>query len=365
MINTHIEEISTNLTRDVYNSNATNNHFEYIQPAIITISIRENNSPKKSRHMDLNISFQLIAHNSSYPSVSYIATSDICNGIYDIVMNIKSNICNVFDYTLTNNTKCISYNSIATSTINDTSELIFSNVGAGSYKFDVTNSDNKQYCLFEIIEPSLCSVSLISNVFYLRCNGDKIGIIKAVIHINNSNKWRTGTITHEYMWMIQNDTKYNYLDPSTKTISQNEVWSDISTLTNMEAGKYIVNVRQICTSINKIVTYSSVITDTIEICQPKQLHIKLYPNTCLNLTHYGDISGKIRFWTTGGTLPYEFLLFKYEDNGTLLKVDTYNTYDSVSGLKAGVYKMVLIDYTKCEKSIDFEITQPLELSAQL
>ncbi|MCX6257465.1 MAG: SprB repeat-containing protein, partial [Bacteroidia bacterium] len=129
------------------------------------------------------------------------------------------------------------------------------------------------------------------------------------------------------------------LSVSGGTSSYFYLWSDGSTtqnLINIPAGTYTVTITD---------NYSCTRILSRTITQPSQINIT---GTVLNVSCYGESTGAINLFVTGGTAPYSY---NWSD-----EVTSKNRADMVAGL----YSVIVTDANNCIKTSDFTVTQPVE-----
>ncbi len=140
---------------------------------------------------------------------------------------------------------------------------------------------------------------------------------------------------------------YNSFDGSLSVVGsgglQSLLWSNGDTtaiVAGLTAGNYSVTVTSEvgCTSI--------CVTELIE---PEQLAIELV--VAQNPICYGKDSGIIEFASTGGTLPYTYIL-----NDSVI-----GSHAIVTGLKSGDYTIAVQDTNGCSSELQFSLEDPIQL----
>lgn len=122
-------------------------------------------------------------------------------------------------------------------------------------------------------------------------------------------------------------------------------------LANLTPGTYVVTVTDSngCTPVNNPKTASYIIT------QPPILAVSLVGQ--VNVKCYGDATGAIIVSTTGGT-PFPGSKYNYAWTGPN---GFSSTSQNLTGLFAGIYDLVVLDQSSCQKTLRVTITQNDEI----
>ncbi len=129
-------------------------------------------------------------------------------------------------------------------------------------------------------------------------------------------------------------------------------WSNGSTFedqTQLGAGTYTLTVTDAdnCTTV----------FPTFEIEEP-DLPILEPALQVIDASCFGAVDGKALSLATGGLAPYSYL---WQRDGQTIP----GSVDSVTNLRAGTYKMVVVDQNECRKELSFSVGQPDSLSVQI
>ncbi|MBW8060587.1 MAG: hypothetical protein FVQ78_09800, partial [Solirubrobacterales bacterium] len=191
------------------------------------------------------------------------------------------------------------------------------NLYSGSYTITVTDSngciDSAVAAVSDLGAPAI----VIDSTNNISCNGGFDG----AIYISASG----GTLPYSYLWSIGDTTE------------------DIDTLT---AATYNVTLTDSngCNAVESII-----------LSQPADILLTMIVDS--NVTCNGGADGGATVTLSGGTSPYDYSWSS--GDSTLGTADTFN---SVSGLAAGTYTVVVTDTNGCIDSILVTITEPLVIT---
>ena len=259
--------------------------------------------------------------------------SDVESGLYSVTVTDVNTCSNDTAISLSNlnagiiqvvsqmNPSCFGYNdgSIAITMNGGTPEFTYywsdqndsainPNLTAGTYYVTVTDAYNCDvYGEYTLIEPE--KLKSTKSVYNVKCNGGSDGSI--TVNVTG------GTNGYTYTW---NNTSDN-----------------VSTLNNIEAGKYILNVTDanLCS-----------LKDTFFIKEPRAISID-YVSVDVSCSERND--GSIAVSVDGGVKPYS------------LSWDNLTVTDSIlKYLKPNVYTLTLTDSNNCEKSITIDVNASTE-----
>ncbi|MBL4655033.1 MAG: T9SS type A sorting domain-containing protein [Bacteroidia bacterium] len=191
---------------------------------------------------------------------------------------------------------------------NSDSSSFIDSLYAGTYIVSVINSDN---CLnidsITILQPESISVDVILND--ISCKGFNDGSISVSVY--------GGVSPYEYVWSNGDS---------------------VPDLLNLPPGNYILTVID-NNDCSKNRNYNIDEPDTLDVLA-----------TVTNILCYGDSSGSIKIYTSGGTTPYQY----FWSNG--------DTIDSLSNLKFGSYTITITDDNKCISTKSDSVAQPQNLA---
>ncbi|WP_343328811.1 PKD domain-containing protein [Polaribacter staleyi] len=119
--------------------------------------------------------------------------------------------------------------------------------------------------------------------------------------------------------------------------------SSATTITNLEAGDYMLTVRDDTT-----VPF----TQTYTVTQPGFLEITTDLKT--NISCFAGNTGRINVSISGGTAPYTYNWTTTDGSGIVLNAEDQNT------LTAGTYNLEIIDVNNCTTSTSFTLSQPIK-----
>jgi outer membrane protein OmpA-like peptidoglycan-associated protein len=164
----------------------------------------------------------------------------------------------------------------------------------------------------QIVEPPLLVASL-QSYNDINCNSDKTGAVTVRV--------TGGTLPYKYKWS-SGDTTLN--------------------LTNVAAGNYNFNVTDAGGCIQAV---------KATLAQP--LKIDHAVKTIANVSCFGEKTGAIDIAVSGGVGPYTY------------KWNTGATTQDIESMGAGKYSVQIADSKGCSKTLEAEITQPVELNVKM
>ncbi|MEO1417119.1 MAG: gliding motility-associated C-terminal domain-containing protein [Bacteroidota bacterium] len=113
---------------------------------------------------------------------------------------------------------------------------------------------------------------------------------------------------------------------------------------SLRAGTYIFSVQD---------DSSCITTQPIEITEPDTLTLDI--GEAVDILCFGDSTGSIALFTTGGTQPYSFSL-----DSTVFQPDSL-----FEGLTADTYQILVVDDSGCVARVDTQLTEPPRLEASI
>jgi outer membrane protein OmpA-like peptidoglycan-associated protein len=164
----------------------------------------------------------------------------------------------------------------------------------------------------EVKQPEVLTV-MVDTVQNILCHGDSKGFID--INVNG------GVFPYTYVWSNGDNTE---------------------DLVNVMAGSYAVKVKDANGCIKDL---------TAQVEQPAELVIR--QDSLVNITCAGDETGLIKVSVEGGEGPYEY------------KWNTGQTTQSISGIGAGTYRVLVTDANGCQGEFTTEVNEPSKLISSI
>lgn len=340
-----------------------------------TRSLRDN--PNQLVTIDIEADFYVVSNEPIIPTLVYV---DCCDRLFDVNATYDPESFppsqSPFQYIkviLVNNTTG-EYKQQIFMTLPVSNSFIFTDNAPGNYRMEIDivyspRQTDKYVALFNVIPPNLCSVHIEPSIQCLPCYGANDGTLTAVTNPSSSTEWCVAGETSHYLyrWNHTVDGELFYIDPVTgedSTDPDNTWGEDFNTLSSLPAGKYCVDVKQVCKNReNEIVESSCIVSACATINEPLPISAKLCLENIEQLC-YGDKNGIAKLWVNGGEMPYNYTLYILENSQFVMFGDT-NGNDTRYGLGAGTYKFVSVDANGCSVEKNFIITQPPQLTVTL
>ncbi|MBA6157391.1 SprB repeat-containing protein, partial [Tenacibaculum sp. S7007] len=210
-------------------------------------------------------------------------------------------------------------------------------VPAGDYYVIVSNAEGieEQSAIFNVNQPE--EIRLQINETHLSCYEANNGSVNIEIEGGSG----------EYEFRYRNKLGFN------NWIS---VLGSTTKIENLSEGKYTIQLKDSnnCFAINST---TGTIDFEIEIMQPAIL--ELVSDLVNDAKGYGLSNGSIETEFKGGTLPYTY---QWTDSTGKILSETSNT---ISGLIAGTYSLIIRDSKDCSLSFVYEVEQPDELEVSI
>jgi ligand-binding sensor domain-containing protein len=209
---------------------------------------------------------------------------------------------------------------------NDASDLLH-RTALDAAEYTVTVTDNNACTVSEqitITEPDEIEFTQI-NVTQISCFGDNDGAITIITE--------GGTGTHTYSWTMNGNP---------------DIISTSASLTDLSVGEYTVTVMD---------ENSCTIENSVDLVAPSSMSLDfdLTPITCHS---YND--GQITVVPEGGTSPYIYYYWSYEDNPNIIAVT-----QTIEDCQPGIYHVSVADAHSCEIVGSIEMLEPDEHTVEL
>ncbi|WP_103072143.1 T9SS type A sorting domain-containing protein [Aquimarina sediminis] len=217
------------------------------------------------------------------------------------------------------------------------SDKDITNLSSGSYTVSVTDGNNCMVQkIFEIREPLPIGVDItVTNP--VLCHDDALGELKATV--SGGYPIESVPSDFEYRWYKVENTVDTALNTDVS----------LNSLKELGAGTYKVVVKD---------TQGATAETTLNLTEPEDLKVILTTQT--DLSCYDEATGSIDITVTGGPkdpdtgvyLPYAYSWTKVDDP------DFTAATEDLTGIKAGNYKVVVVDDNLCTTSLEVTIQQP-------
>lgn len=226
------------------------------------------------------------------------------------------------------------YNAATNQLISTTKQL--KDIPAGSYYVIVSNAEGieEQSAVFNVEEPD--EIKLTIAEIPLNCFEANDGSFEVEIEGGNS--------TYEFRYRAQSGFS------AWEKVTGNRI-----KVNNLERNTYTLQVKDTnnCLALNNSGTPDFEIT----ITEPPILVVE--KESLTNPSGFNLANGSISIDVVGGTTPYNYEWFN--ETGTLIPGNS----NSVSGLKAGNYRVIVIDANNCSLTKDFSLTAPPRLEVTI